>query len=98
MRLRWSEHARQDLLGIFEFVARDRPLTARRLVQRIREGMNVVREHPLIERVVPELEISNVRERVVPPYRVIYQVRREEVVVLTVVHDRRDLEPQGEEE
>ncbi len=91
MRIRWTEHARRDLLEIFAFIAEDRPGAARSVVAGIRASMASTREHPLIGRVVPELDVGNIRERIVPPYRVIYQVRREEVIVLTVIHDRRDL-------
>jgi addiction module RelE/StbE family toxin len=91
VRIRWTEHARRDLLEIFAFIAEDRPGAARGVVAAIRKSMASTCEHPLIGRVVPELEVSNLRERIVPPYRVIYQLRREEIIVLTVIHDRRDL-------
>lgn len=91
MRLRWTEHARLDLLSIVEFTARDKPGAARSEGARIRQGLRVVREHPLIGCVVPELDIASLRERIVPPYRILYQVRQGEVVVLAVLRDSRDL-------
>lgn len=91
MRLRWTDHARLDLLAILEFIARDKPGAARSEGARIRQGLRVVRQHPLIGRVVPELGLASLRERIVPPYRIIYQVRSDEVVVLAVLRDSRDL-------
>lgn len=91
MRLRWTEHAKLDLLAIIEFIARDKRGAARTEGARIRQGIQVLREQPLIGRVVPELDIASLRERIVPPYRIIYQVRDQEVIVLAVIRDSREL-------
>jgi plasmid stabilization system protein ParE len=43
--------------------------------------------------VVRELGIDSIRERVVPPYRVVYQVGDKEIRILAVVHGRTVLRP-----
>jgi addiction module RelE/StbE family toxin len=91
VRVRWTDQARRELLEIFEYISEESPKNAREAVSRIRKTLDVAREHPFPGRVVPELEVTNIRERVTPPWRVIYQVRRNEVIVLTVVRDRREI-------
>lgn len=91
MRLRWTDQAREELLLAFYNIAAERPKAARALVHRIRDSLRTACEHPLMGRTVPELEIANIRERIVPSYRLIYQVRRDELVVLSVLHERREL-------
>lgn len=91
MNLRWTDQARDELLRAFYHIASDRPAAARALVQRIRASLRTACEHPLMGRTVPELDVANIRERIVPPYRIIYQVRRGELIVLSVLHERREL-------
>lgn len=91
MRLRWTDQARDEVLRAFLYIAAERPKAARALMYRIRDSLRTACEHPLMGRTVPELEVANIRERIVPPYRLIYQVRRDELVVLSMLHERREL-------
>lgn len=90
MRLRWTNGARAELLDLVAYISQERPTAARALARRIQSAVRATLEFPYIGRVVPELEIANIRERIVSPYRIVYQVRRAEIVVLAVVHERRD--------
>ena len=91
----WSQQARQDLLAIFQHVARDDPAAARRLLARIRRSELLAIEHPYAGRIVGEFDAANIHEHIVPPCRVIYQVRPDGVLFLTVVHGRRELRRLG---
>jgi plasmid stabilization system protein ParE len=46
---------------------------------------------PLSGRVVPELHLSDYREVIVREYRIIYRLTAEDVLIVTVVHGKRDL-------
>ena len=96
MTAEWSEQARQDLLAIFRYVAKDNPDAARRLLKRLRGTEENVFAHPFPGRVAPEFEVANMRECILPPYRVIYQVQREAILFLTVIHSRQQLRGIGE--
>lgn len=89
MRVRWSEEARTELVRIVREISGHDVEAGRRVGASIRKAVAVLREHPLIGRVVPELELTNIRERIVGSYRVMYLVRHGEIVVLTVVHGRQ---------
>ncbi len=87
----WSYPARDDLRAIHDFIALDSPHYAKKTVQDIREKMEGVDQLPRRGIVVSELNDENVRELSRYSYRIIYEVKQELVVVLTVVHKRRDL-------
>ena len=45
---------------------------------------------PRAGRVVPEFGLDEMREIIVPPFRMVYRIRRAEIRVVAVVHVRRD--------
>jgi len=51
-------------------------------------------ELPRMGRVVPELNNENIRELSLYSYRILYETKDKDVFVLTVIHRRRDLQPQ----
>jgi toxin ParE1/3/4 len=91
VRVRWSKSARADLLEIVEQVAEHDPQAARRLATRLREAVSALREQPYIGRMVPELSNEVVRERIVPPYRILYIVWHGSIEVTGIYHSKRDL-------
>lgn len=97
MRVRWTRGARIQLLEIFTWVARERPMTARRLMTRLRKAAAELGDQPLRGRMVPEFNDPAVRERLAAPYRIIYTVRSETVFILAVYHGHRLLPEKPEE-
>ena len=89
MRLRWTDRAKQDLLEIGEYIARDNRTVARGWVQRLRERARKAAETPLAGRVVPELGREDVREVFLGSYRIVYEFRRDAIHVLTVFEGHR---------
>ena len=96
MKADWSQQARLDLIQVIKRVAAENPDAARKLLGRIKKAEALVREHPMSGRVVPEFEVANIRERIVKPYRVIYQVQLDSILFLTVIHSRQDLQRIGQ--
>jgi toxin ParE1/3/4 len=90
VRVRWSEEARSSLVGLLRQIQRHDAGAARRQARRIREAVDRVAAHPWSGRSVPEFEVASIREALVPPYRIIYQVT-DEIVVLVVLHSRQHL-------
>jgi toxin ParE1/3/4 len=91
MKVSWTFQARTDLVEIFEYVADDDSTRAQALLERILESEAVISALPRLGRMVPEFGVAYLRERIVAPYRVIYQVLPAEVIFLAVVHSKRDL-------
>ena len=89
--IRWSLTATQDVRDIEEFVARDSPVYAVRLTNRIVEAVERLTEFPQLGRVVPEFEQEDLREILYRSYRIVYRVQGEAVMVLRIVHGARGL-------
>src|SRR4051812_9408010 len=91
-KLSWSGPAIADLRAIRAYVKRDNPPAAKRLATRIKHAVSRLRDFPQAGRVVPELATRGYREVVVEPYRIVYETRAREVIVLRVWHGRRDID------
>ncbi|MDH4161505.1 MAG: type II toxin-antitoxin system RelE/ParE family toxin [Nitrospirota bacterium] len=89
--VKWAAPAREDLRQIFDYIARDSRLYAQRVTQDIVEKTEKLDRFPEIGRIVPELGEPNVHELIIAPYRIIYEIHPEMIVVLAVIHGRRNL-------
>ncbi len=90
----WSAPAKADLRSIHDFIAADSRHYARKVVQDLIDKTDILDRLPRVGRVVPELGDDNIRELLPFSYRVIYEIKSEVVVVLAVVHKRRELQPE----
>jgi toxin ParE1/3/4 len=90
-KILWSGPALDDLREIRQYVSRDKPAVAKRLAGTIRQKVLRLADHPHSGRVVPELADLGYREIIVSPYRIIYAVQKNRVVILRVWHGRREL-------
>ncbi|MGZ5031220.1 MAG: type II toxin-antitoxin system RelE/ParE family toxin [Methylobacter sp.] len=88
----WSEIAKTDLRAIYNYIANDSRYYAKKVAQDIREKTDILSGLPNMGRVVPEMEDKNIRELSLYSYRIIYEVRDEQVYILTIVHKRQDLQ------
>jgi len=90
-RLIWTEPALKDVKEITAFIAKDSPMYARRFGHQLRQAPKRLKRFPLIGWVVPEFERDSLREILVGNYRIIYEVRGSDCLVVAVVHGSRDL-------
>ncbi|HEX7029396.1 MAG TPA: type II toxin-antitoxin system RelE/ParE family toxin [Gammaproteobacteria bacterium] len=88
-RVIWTVEAVDDLQAIAEYIERDAPHYASAVVDKILAITRTLPDHPQMGRVVPEFEQVDVRERFVFSYRVVYQVKGDEIRVLNVIHGSR---------
>jgi plasmid stabilization system protein ParE len=89
MKLRWTQRARRDLVEIGRHVARDKPMAARRWVERLRQRARDAAALPKSGREVPEVGREDVREVFVRSYRIVYRVFADEIHVVTVFEGHR---------
>ncbi len=80
----WSKRARRDLLEIGDFIARDKPGAASKLVGEILDAVERTALFPTSGRIVPEFGRSDLREVILGNYRIVYQPDESTIVVLTV--------------
>jgi len=94
VRLRWTHRAKDDLLSIGRFMARDHPAAARAFVVKLQARARRAAEYPRSGRVVPELRREDVREVFEGNYRIVYRITKASVDVLTVFEGHHLL-PEG---
>lgn len=86
----WSEPAKADLRSIHDFIAKDSPFYAKKVVQDIREKTDVLNDLPKMGKKVAEVNDEAIRELSLYSYRIIYEVKPQKSEVLAVVHKRLD--------
>ena len=70
----WSLQARDDLQDIVSFIAADNPVAAQSFGFRLMSKVDVLVDFPQLGRVVPEENDEAIRELIIRPYRIVYQV------------------------
>jgi plasmid stabilization system protein ParE len=76
-----SQQARDDLRDIVTFIAEDNRPIAESFGFRLMAKVDLLTQFPEIGRRVPEEQDENIREIILPPYRIIYRVLAENHVV-----------------
>ena len=87
----WSEPAKADLRSIYDFITHDSFHYAKKVTQDIREKTDVLDGLPKVGKKVSELNDEKIRELSLYSYRIIYEIKKDQVFVLAIVHKRRDL-------
>ncbi|HHT9113944.1 MAG: type II toxin-antitoxin system RelE/ParE family toxin [Planctomycetes bacterium] len=87
----WSYEASDDLEAIAEYIARDSSFYAAAFVREVLDASRSLNEFSERGRIVPELANPDIRELFVKEYRLIYGIEKPRVVVLGLIHGKRDL-------
>jgi len=87
----WTKQALDDLQSIVLFIAQDNHTVAESFGFRLMSKVDLLAQFPEIGRVVPEKNDETIREVVLRPYRIIYQVLSDEqmIAVIRVWHGAR---------
>ncbi|HYR74881.1 MAG TPA: type II toxin-antitoxin system RelE/ParE family toxin [Pyrinomonadaceae bacterium] len=88
MKVVWTDTA-HNLRTIHDYIAQNSPAYAKRMVDRLTARSKQIGDFPLSRRVVPEFEVSQIREVFQRPYRIIYHIRPDHVAVIGVLHMSR---------
>jgi toxin ParE1/3/4 len=94
VRVHWTHTAIAHLFAIYEQIARDAPIYAQRIVDRLTRRSEQIATFPQSGRMVPEYGAPDLREVIERPYRIIYRIREDHIDVLAVVHSAQVLPPQ----
>ncbi len=91
MKIEWTEPALLDLESIRDYIKRDSKYYATRFVERIIEAVENLEKFPEMGRSVPEVEQENIREVLFYNYRIMYRVETKRILILTIIHEARNL-------
>ncbi len=89
----WSDPARVDLRSIHNYIAHDSRYYAKKVTQDIAAKTDILNELPLMGKIVPELNNVNIRELSLYSYRILYEIKDQDLFVLAVIHKRRNFQP-----
>lgn len=92
MNIVWTRLAEDQTAEAFAYIAAERPSAAVRWFEDLVAAVESLAILPDHGRIVPEADRESIRELLVDPYRVIYRRDPDAVVILTVQHQRRDLD------
>ena len=85
MKVHWTDRAKQRLKLIHDHIAKDAPLVAPSVIERLVRRSLQIGEFPHSGREVSEYQREDVREILERPYR----IQRDRIDVITVMHYRQ---------
>lgn len=94
MKIVWAPLAADRASEIAVYLARESPEAASRWFRQVLSKVAPLRRFPNRGRQVPEMRRPDIREVVFPPYRILYRVEKEQIVILTIRHGRQLFRPE----
>ena len=88
----WSYEAATDLEALAEFISRDSPVYAAAFAREMLDASRSLDRFFTRGRIVPELGNPDIRELLINAYRLIYLIETERVIILGLIHGKRDLD------
>jgi toxin ParE1/3/4 len=91
----WTKPALNDLDEIFNYIASDSVAIAIKQFERIKETVKDIEAFPKQGRIIPELQNENItkfREKIVNPWRMMYRIEENRILILAIIDGRRNIE------
>ncbi|HET7626347.1 MAG TPA: type II toxin-antitoxin system RelE/ParE family toxin [Verrucomicrobiae bacterium] len=77
----WTDEAVADLRQLVNYIARDNPVAAVNLGEELIRKSLLLSEHPRLGRMLRNTKRDDLRELIVRPYRLIYEIKDETATV-----------------
>ncbi|MFH0990056.1 MAG: type II toxin-antitoxin system RelE/ParE family toxin [bacterium] len=92
--IRYLPVAQDDLISIFDFIAKDSPGRALTFIEKLDKRVGLLEQHPLLGRVPRHLKLREYGYRVliVESFLVFYIIRGQTIEIHRVVHGSRNLD------
>ena len=89
MKVHWTNRATTRLRLIHDHIAKDAPLVAPQVVERLIGRSRQIGDAPRAGRQVPEYQRDDLREVLERPYRIIYRILADRIDIIAVMHYRQ---------
>jgi toxin ParE1/3/4 len=86
----WSNNARERLKEILEYHNNQNPEYSSKLIRKIQDQQNLLKEFPQMGRLVPEKNSQNIREVFLENCRLIYFYENSTVSIVTIIHFKQN--------
>ncbi|MEJ7643779.1 MAG: type II toxin-antitoxin system RelE/ParE family toxin [Chryseolinea sp.] len=87
----WTDHAKDDLTSIFDYISKDSKFYASRYVDKLISRVGPLEFSPRSGRIVPEFNKEEIKELIEGNYRIVYRYRGDTVTVLRIHHSASQL-------
>ncbi|MFT5524488.1 MAG: toxin ParE1/3/4 [Pirellulaceae bacterium] len=87
----YAPEADDDLFGIVEYIARDKPEAARKWLRKIRETCETIATQPEAGELRPGFGVTDCRSFSVGNYVIFFRAIEGEIEVSRVIHGNRDM-------
>ena len=84
LKIFWTDRAANDLRQLHLYIQRDKPISAKNFIAKIKKPVERVHHFPNSGRMVPELNRQDMREIILENYRIIYKIEPKQIAILTV--------------
>ena len=91
VKIKWTNHALEELDDIANYISIDSPKYAQILVKQIYEMVSHLKQYPKLGRKVPEYGDPELREILYNTYRIIYLIKKEHLEIISIIHGSRKL-------
>ncbi len=88
----WSPGAVEDVESIADFISRDSAAYAGAVVEKILYTAKSLTDMLYTGRIVTEFNNVQIREKFVYSYRLIYQLKPKQILIIAVIHGKRLLD------
>lgn len=89
MKIVWTREALDRLIEIENFIAQDSAQRAEEFIDHMIERSEILKTNEKIGRIVPEISNTSIRELLIKSYRLVYQIKKSEIFILTVFEGHR---------
>jgi addiction module RelE/StbE family toxin len=92
VKIVWSDLAIDDLKSIHEYISKDSPRYADKMIERILKRVEQLENFPQSGRVVPEFNQKTLRELIQDNYRIVYTIEDQFVAISRVHHSAKNID------
>ena len=90
VKVKWTDFAIENLIAIGDYIEKDSYYYAQIIVDSLFNSVDILEQHPLAGRMVPEFNNKRIRELIRGNYRIVYKLVSEiDIDIITVHHSAR---------
>ena len=87
----WLQEPQIDIFQISDYIMKDSMFYASKTAKDIQEKVQDLPFFPFMGRMVPEINEYYVRELIYKLYRIIYQIFKNKIYIIRIIHSSRNL-------
>ena len=91
MKVFWTNHAVKQLSAIFNYISEDSSTYAKISIDKITRRSEQIEKFPYSGKIVQEYRNHNIREIIEGSYRIIYNIKKNQIDILSIIHVRQIL-------